>query len=337
MSKYAITVCAGIPYIAGLNCLLNALEYYGMNVDVHIGSTKFVLKEYYEYIKNKFSFHIEIHYLEELCGIEDENNFKGGDIDYYYIWSKYGIGLRIKDDYDAILHLDARCCPVDDITKYFTIAEKTGFLLCTENPRARFTNKEIYDFIERGAVDDFCRGVSILNFLFFYNPKEYSEFLEYMWKERDSYREVCKVADPHSIIPVAINVDDMALFSKGICEFNKIEQVLLLPNVSWISDYCLYKNPLALTSTKSLVFDVGEKIKVFRGRYYYREEYNIYDLSILTSKEKEESMVFKNVKLITDLVRFLNYECTVTLDEVKKIHGKYYNFLHLIDHYNNTI
>jgi len=337
MSKYAITICSGIPYLAGLNAILNAIEFYGMrNIDVHISSTKYCLQEYYEYIKHRFSYNIFIHYLEDLCGIEHELNIKD-DIDFYYIWSKYGVGLKIQNDYDAILHLDARCCPITDITSYFTIAEKTGFVIGVENPRYRFNTLEAQNKQTDSEIEHFCFNMPFLNFIFFYKTKEHTDLLEYMWERRDCYKELRKTCDPYRLTKKVIDIEDGPLFIKGLFVTKKLEKLFLLPNISWVSDYALYRTPLVLTHDKQIIFDIGEKVKLIRGRYYYREEYNIYDLTTEQRKNLYETTVFKNVQLLTQLIRFLNYNCTVTLDEVKKIHDKYFKFLHLIDHYNNTI
>lgn len=314
MAKYAVTVCAGEPYFGGLNSMLNSLEYYKVkDIDVHIGATHYI-DGYYNLIKNRFPFRIEVHYLEDLCGFKREELN-----DQDYVAAKYGIQLRIKDDYEAILHMNARCCPVDDISQYFVVAAKTGYMICADNPRFRPTIDEIHSYISSGRTDDFATGQSIIQVFYFFNPKEYGDFLEYTWAGRNNFRDL---PDKY-VIPCPINVYDERWWVKALCEVGKIENVLYLPNVNWIIDFALYKDRLSLTPDKSLIWDFGEKVKMVWGRYYYDERFNIYSIVSKEQVELEKTLIWQNVHLITQLVRFFNYNCNVSLDEVRGLGGTY--------------
>ena len=318
MAKYAVIIIAGQPYFAGLNAILNALDYYQIkDIDVHFGSSKNLVDGYYNYVKDKFSYHIEAHCLEDLCEVKKLH-------DHEFLASKYGIALKIKDRYDAILHLSARCCPVDDISKYFTVAEKTGYLLCPENPRFKATSDKMKIYEERGDLDGACRSVPIINFVFFHNPKYHTDLLEYMWERRFEFRKIIESnRNPHDYKPSPIYLDDTHLFIKAVWELKKWEQVFYLPNISWVPDYGMMRDRITLHSGNSLLYDVGERIKVTYGRFYYNIRYNVESPFPETEEEKKNSIIYQNAMLMLQLFHFLNYEYKVSLDQVREIPGDY--------------
>jgi len=318
MAKYAVIIIAGQSYFAGLNAILNALDYYKIkDIDVHFGSSRNLIDGYYKYIKDKFSFNIEPHCLEDLCGVDKL-------YDHEFIAAKYGIALKIKDRYDAILHLSARCCPVDDISQYFMIAEKTGYLLCPENPRYIANSAEMKKQEEIGNLDGVCRSVPIINFVFFHNPKYHTDLLEYIWERKFEFRKIIESnGDPHDYKPSPIYLDDTHLFVKAVWKLNKWEQVFLLPNISWVPDYGMLRDRLTLTSTNSLLYNVGERIKVTYGRFYYDIRFNVESPFPETEEEKNNSIIYQNAMLNIELFRFLNYHYKVTLDEIRQIPGDY--------------
>lgn len=332
MVKYAITIGSSHAYVMGLNATLNALDYYGVkDIDVYVFSNKF-LKEYFDYAKDKFDFPLYYIDAEELCPAHQTSFADDGGVawkDVMFFWGKYPLINQIKDKYDAILHLDGDMMVVDDISPYFKIAAETGNLLIANNGRSSFSLSQIDDsnIISSLAIShwnksgnrllEFCMGFPVLNYVFFFDAKKYSNLIEYVWNFRNNTIENTK----HFGL-------ETAYFVQGLYECNLIDKVVPLSFGHWISDDFLgkIKTPLELDASGKyhLIAPDGNNIKVMHGRLW-----NIHTTKStieLTGTNQMDNLLynFGNYTMLTD---FLNYDWKVKLDVIAKLNPHYGSFL----------
>lgn len=323
VSRYAITIGSSHAYSQGLNATLNAIDYYGIqDVDVYVFSNKF-MKEYFDYAKDKFNF--TLHYLdaEELCPSHETHFADDGGVawkDVMFFWGKYPLLNKIKDKYDAILHLDGDMMLVDDISSYFDVASETGNLLIAGNDRSVYSLPSITESRWHDNPDkllDFCMGFPVLNYVFFLDAKKYIKLLDYVWEYRNNSIKNTK----HYGL-------ETAYFVQGLYDCNLLDKVVQLPFKYWISDNYLCKDKIPLVKDSKdkyhLIAPDGENLKVVHGRFwnYYTTEHTIE----LTGKDQQEILLY-NCETHTKLTDFLNYDWKSKLDEIVEINPHYGSFL----------
>jgi hypothetical protein len=336
MSKYAITIGSSHAYMQGLNATLNALDYYGVkDIDVYVFSNKF-LKEYFDYLEGKFNFPLYYLDAEELCPVEETHFADDGDVawkDVMFFWGKYPLFNKIKDKYDAILHLDGDMMVVDDISSYFKTTAETGNLLIAGNDRSVYSLSQIEDskLISSLSIShwnktnntmlEFCMGFPVLNYVFFFDAKKYDKLINYVWKCRNNHIENTK----HFGL-------ETAYFIQGLYECNLLNKVVPLSFKHWIADDYLGKTDILLKKDINgkfhLIAPDGKNIQVTHGRFWnsYNTEHTI-ELTNPIKYAAEYSRLLYNFESYTRLTDFLNYDWKAKLNEVLSLNPSYGSFL----------
>jgi len=323
MSKYAIMIGSSHSYMMGMNATLNALDYYGVkDIDVYVFSNKF-LKEYFDYIKDKFNFTLYYVDAEELVAPYQTTFADDGGIawkDVMFFWGKYPLLYKIKDKYEAILHLDGDMMVVDDISANFKVAAETGNILIAHNGRSSYSLAQIVEprFNEnRDKLLEFCMGFPVLNYVFFFDAKKYINLIDYVWGYRNNTEKNTK----HFGL-------ETAYFVQGLYECNLLDKVVPLSFGHWISDDYLCKNKIPLKTDENgkyhLIAPDGLNIQVVHGRFWnsYTSEHTVE----LTGEDQQGCLLY-NLESFTRLTDFLNYDWKVKLDIVMNLNPHYGSFL----------
>lgn len=317
MSKYAITIGSSHAYVLGLNATLNALDYYGVkDIDVYVFSNKF-LKDYFDYVKDKFNFPIYYLDVEELCSPYETTFADDGGMAWkecMFVWGKYPLFYQIKDKYEAIGHLDGDMMVVDDISDSFKVAAETGNLLIAGNDRSVYSVADITQppwNSSRDKMLEFCMVHEVLNYVFFFDAKKYVNLIDYVWAYRNNIEKNSK----HYGL-------ETAYFVQGIYECGLIDKMVLLPFSHWISDDYLCKKKIPLVKDKNdkyhLIAPDGNNIKVTHSRFWNPLDSN--NAIKLTSPYQQEVLRF-NIESHTKLTDFLNYDWKVKLDIVRDLNS----------------
>jgi hypothetical protein len=331
MSRYAVTIGSSHAYVQGLNATLNALDYYNVkDIDVYVFSNKF-LKEYFDYIKGKFNFPLYYIDAEELCPSEETNFASDGGVawkDVMFFWGKYPLFNRIMNQYDAILHVDGDMMIVDDISSYFKIAADTGNLLIADNARSVYSLSQINEQrfnSNKDALLEFCKGFPVLNYVFFFDAKKYTQLIDFVWEYRNNTEKNTK----HYGL-------ETAYFVQGLYECNLLDKVVPLSFNHWISDNYLtrVKIPLELDSNNKyhLIAPDGKNLQTVHGRFWnsYVLEHTIELTDPKRNKQNTtieyETLLF-NCESHTKLTDFLNYDCKAKLNEVLELNPHYAPYL----------
>ena len=331
MSRYAVTIGSSHAYVQGLNCTLNALDYYGVkDIDVYVFSNKF-MKEYFDYVKDKFNYPLYYIDAETLCPSEETHFADDGGVawkDVMFFWGKYPLFHQLKDKYDAILHLDADMMLVDDISEYFKIAADSGNLLIAGNDRSVYPLSEVTNPQFHETPDKFlelCMGFPVLNYVFCFDAKKYIPLIDYVWALRNNNVKNTK----HYGL-------ETAYFVQGLHECNLLDKVVQLPFKHLIADNYLCRNPIPLEKDSQgkyhLIAPDGQNIKVVHGRFWnYSTSEHMIELSdpnVHSANSKEGfSNLLKNFENHTKLTDFLNFDCKSKIDEVLQLAPHYGGFL----------
>jgi hypothetical protein len=329
MSKYAITIGSSHAYAMGLNATLNALDYYGVeDIDVYVFSSKF-MREYFDYIKNKFNFAVYYIDAEELCP-HSETHFADDQgtawQDVMFFWGKYPLFHRIKDKYDAILHLDGDCMVTDNISDTFKITAETGNILIANNGRSVAQLHTINNWAtSRERLLEFCKGHPVLNYVFFFDAKKYTNLIDYIWELRNDSEKNTK----HFGL-------ETAYFVQGLYDLNLLDKIVPLSFGHWISDDYLGKIEMQLIKDKNdkyhLIAPDGENIKVMHSRFWNNHitQHTIH-LSDPKSSSRNNPIYFNyllhNFEICTKMTDFLNYDWKSKLDEIVELNPHYGSFL----------
>lgn len=308
-NRYAVVLCSSEVYWVGANAILNGLDYYKIkDIDVHFGSHP-NFNVYMDYIKDKFSYPLYTYSVPEVCERED-TLWR----DHDFCWAPYGIGMKIKDDYEAILFIDARCMIINDISQYFTIAGKTGYILV---PIWDIGPTDIRSVPDK-FLDNYCREMPWLPYLFFMDCRKHGDLLAHMWSSNS------KITDRPYIeqSPPPVDIWREAHFIKGTKLLNKLDDILFLPNSLWTSTGKHWIHDLTPTEviSKGLLTTYNDRINILRGRFWgkaWEPETN----------QRDTPAMRRNSVLITAIERFLNYNWKVKLNAVELLTIQNHNTL----------
>lgn len=308
MNKYAFIVTSSINYFLGLNSILNAFEYYEhTDTDVIIVCPS-SMRPYYDYVKDKFSFPLKYVSVEEWGDhtiIAELNGAGAFAENENCIWSKFNFMPSIKDDYEAICWMDADMLLLANIQHYFEIAAKTELLLCPQFVRAGHWVEDYKYPPFKDNPDALARGMPVINFIVFFNPKHHIDVVNYIWEHRDK-------TNPS---------EEMYLFNKALYDLNKLDKVLELPGGLWLaSEYFWHATTLFRGGNGkfTILSPTCDKIMTMHSRYWNR---------MLTKVEIERHKaspdivrnIYANAHLAETALNIFNYQGKVTFKELRDV------------------
>jgi len=238
-NKYAIIMTCTEGLHINANAAFNGLALYGNEVDIHLLS-KNINKPYLDRLPSYFKL------PDWKTEVVDPNKpkHKGGgwEVRFY----RYVHAMKIKDQYDAVMLLDADVFVCGNIMEHFERAASEGVMVMPDNPRGVSLERANLDSIKGAASPPYhCHP-------FFFDPKKYN------WLMEDVYK-----------YGLEEDYGDMATLFRTLFRHGKQDDVVTIPNdlycfTDWHFDKieATFENGLPMLKYK------GEQMKVIHRRWY---------------------------------------------------------------------
>jgi len=203
VSEYALVIPANMPYMPGLNGILNALDYYGNTCAVEVITTD-IPDAYFDECRAAFDYPIVVTQEADL----PELAIDGWSMVRRLHFSRYARAAQLAGKYEAIMFLDADCGLVNNIMHQFKLAGDSGLILAAHN----VLGQDLFPF--KYTERHHTNAVPIANMPMFLRP--------------DTYHEVFTHTIEISAGPGGI--DDMPALFYAIDEAGALPNVVLLPD-----------------------------------------------------------------------------------------------------------
>jgi len=305
MAKYALILTFNHAYVPGVNAILNGLDYYEhKDLDVHLVYGDKLSGEYAEKVKVKFDFGVRSYPSEELSSIKDLH--MGPMMKH----AKYEYMQKIKDNYEAIGHMDSDSMVLSNLTHYFEIAAKTELILCPRNPHtAHWFERFFQEGLTDEEIDKLCQQAPNYNHPIFYNPAIYAKTMKYVMDNK-----VIK-GNPRGIAHVEIYAFIRALWKTG-----KLDKVHLLPGNLFLTSDLVGRTKLCIKEVldkKYCIIPGQLQIKVSHNKFWKR---GVAEAWLGNAKKTRTPEGYKllegNIAILKKFLRLFNYEWKVKLNEV---------------------
>ena len=211
MSKYAIVTPCTLGYLPGLNANLNALDCYENDIDVFVIDGGDLPKDYVEQIKTAFRFKVEVVPMADLT---KRLAYPVESLTHALFTTPYRLMLDLEGKYDVVSLIGADMVIVNNIMKWYEIADKMGYIVTAHNS---FALSEARDLKEQwvnmstGQASEMtvADAPGIVNIQI----------------HRDLIEETLKITNQYG--------DNMKSFNGAIWKIGKTNQVLELPGDLW--------------------------------------------------------------------------------------------------------
>ena len=258
MSKYAYIVCADRKYLPEVVAELNSLDFVGNTNDVHFYGYKIPQSviDQFELLNYKVIFHeimeteiIAAHGLSEVV-----------------CRKRYKFVNDLQQFYDAVCVLDADMVFVADPTNFFTIAEKTGFVLSASKEQ-----NKVYDdphhmykgefLIEKG----YYNFVDLCNCPLFVDPKIWGPCLE---KSFNIFVDGFSNMDGTNF-----KAPDMDAMNICLLEAGSANKTIVLPGLAWLGTNEQMLKPYIRVTVNRGQFrtECGIPIFSYHGQFYHEK------------------------------------------------------------------
>jgi hypothetical protein len=275
----------------GVNGMLNALLYYGNNVEFHYlymgkPAEEFANEVYESNFYTPGFIAVNINSLKEMD--EFPIHPKPAENVWYCKMYRYLYAIHVLNDYDAVAIFDADMQIVNKIMPFFGLAESSGKLLLPNND---YSNQEFDD-----CNADGIRGAAsppLHNMPSFFKPSEWF--------------------DTMSLIPgisLELTLGDMSSMSHALLRTGRMPEIVAMPNAQWvISHYYNIKLFHRVIGGKRYLalHRNGDRIYTFHRKWWYS---SVCKKFIEDVKEKEaQEIAYNNVRLFWEMTMFFNFNC----------------------------
>ena len=214
-AKYALVVVGSRRYLPGVSAIINALDYYGTDVDVkylwwpqdfedHDEVGKHFFKALAE-VKGMLSCDVEVIDLDKYLRGKNPKGTRGWQCKF----SGYLYASELQS-YDAVALFGADVLPLRDLTPWFQVADKTGLMVMGIN--AKGSRHFVFD---RQTVANATASAPYTTVPLFLKPSLYKDFLRYVWA-----------------FGLAHEVGDMISFNYAVDKFDPPK--LTQPDLLWV-------------------------------------------------------------------------------------------------------
>lgn len=247
---YAVVMtCVGM--LDGVNAFINGLDHHENHVDFFLIGKEAEEKYVENLVKPIKDLSVNVIFIPlDLCGKiwpvpEGTIKRQGWRVRFY----RYAIANVVKDLYKSVCIVDADMLCVNNIMRYFELAENSKLLILPSNPWGCKVEKILDLGIEplRGASSP-----PFHNMPMFIDPKYWSSFLEkiHFWGLNESW-------------------GDMVTVSRTIFRENLLDKVVTLPNLLWVHSSWYYDLIRKTTMReKYYLYCMEEKISMIHRRWW---------------------------------------------------------------------
>jgi hypothetical protein len=323
-SKYAVIICASDRgYWMGANATLNAIDYYGMkDIDVHFGYNV-SLDTWIANIKKSLPYNIYTYLVPEICGrnVPDRHPYARDDHDF--LWARWGIADRIKNDYEAVMFIDGRCMLMNNVSPQLERVANSGLILCPDSP---FTHKTLSKYRSDGIadLDDLCRALPARPNILFMDLKNHHDVIERMWAAKDNYLDDKHLWEK----PCPVDCYLEAYFVKNLFVLDKVHLLEYLPWKVWLHEHEIHIERLIEHTEypQGASLPSGERINNVRGTYWGKDWTDRW-LNSFNPESSAYKCIRQNINVLTNVSKFLNYHWKSRLDAPEISNLERYNSL----------
>ncbi len=285
-SKYALVlVCLGPGYARGTNATINALDYYGNKLDLHLLYEDMPIGYIEELKKTDLNYRIVFQPIEELRTKLNEEYPDELWKDAYHIgcYIRHWYFTKIKNDYKVTGLIESDAILLNNITPWFELAEGTDYLLTAYHSFQSF-ELENYEDKDKPFVQPLYIHPLICD------PKKWEDMFKLIMK---------KGSTEHLV--------DMMSFNQSVLETGKKDKVIVLPDPQWLGGY-IWRFPLSKIELKDnrhylLTNPTMMRVNIMHGKWYsngFREQ------QILQTHEADREVFRRNLELIKNEYLFFN-------------------------------
>jgi len=310
--KYAYIVSACKKYIPELNALLNSLDYVGNKYSVHVweyGIPKDLLDKW----ASSFDYPVFIHEITE-----PEAREYGGEGEIL-CRKRYWYAGEVGKTYNAICVLDADMVFVRNPEQYFTIAEKTGFILGASKEQNKVYDHEHHTvggkfIIEKGYYNRF----DICNCPLFIDARIWEKALKRSW---DIFTE----GYPNT----NFKAPDMDALSVCLIEAGSEDKTIIMAALMWLGTNEQHLKPYirAIENRGLIQTESGIPIFSYHGQYY-KANWRKCQLAnrhycaehYLKTTENPDAMAAGAMNLLYGYFKKMCFEHKVTIPKLNYVH-----------------
>lgn len=216
------------------------------------------IKEYVESIKTKYPFEIKPIFVHD--------HVKSGHTMYHnFIYTKYKVADRYRDDYGSFLHLDCDVLVLDNFDKWFELAARTDVIFCAAFPHVPVYIDDYKRFDKDPSkyadVDWIHCMTPLANFPVFYNSRNHACVMKRIWDMQPNEQTCSDSMRNH----------EMYFFNKAMYEMGRIERTQTLPGNQWVTDNFVGRTSLSpgeIAGKKALIDETGNRIQVLHQKFW---------------------------------------------------------------------
>jgi len=312
MNKYAILTSCTDNYSQYMNAFLNSLDFYDMDLDVHIICIG-VHEAYLKQVESTdWSFNVILHRhkyedFNQFCS----NRFKVQKARYIISSkkSRYKQASDILNKYEAVCMMDIDMMIVNDLTKFFDLVTNTPYLIgCNERFKWQLSNFKL----DGDVLPSTPMMWMVCNAPLFFDPRQNQKFIDACHRTAGNLEHAIKPNEEPS---------DIYTMNVGLWLADKTKDILALPSYAWVGNHTGYFNHYSRIFIKdgSWWSFTGEPVYIIHGRWdsdncdagYRHELQKRYNELHLSSEvqEKLKRDVDTSLKQIRNQFEVFNNSC----------------------------
>ena len=257
-SKYAYVVCADIRYLPEVVAELNSLDYVGNTQDVHFYGYKIPeeIKEQFNLLNFEVYFH----------NISEEEIKESHGLSEVVCRKRYWFANKIGKLYDAICVLDADMIFCRNPIHYFTMAAKTGLVLCAGKEQNKVYDDPHHQFKGEWIMPKgYYNPVDLCNCPLFVDIKIWGECLAKSFSIfMDGFDEMKGTN---------FKAPDMDAMNLCLLEAGSADKTVVLAGIQWLATNEQLLKPYirAVRDRKLIKTECGIPIYSYHGQYYHKK------------------------------------------------------------------
>ena len=290
-SKYALILVADVAYLSGANSIINALDYYGNEVDLHF-IHKAMPEHYLEDLKKA-----DLNYRLVLINYDDllkewRSQYPASKEDLYHdsCYIRHWYRTKLKDQYSVIGLAESDNILLSNITPWFELVEGTDKLVTAHHIYQSFP-LENYGEAELEFLQPLYIQPTICD------PNKWDDAFQII-VEKEKERKC-----------------DMMIFNQSVFLANKKDKVVILPDAQWIGGW-IWTAPIVRENLKDgrsylKTSPSHMRISMIHGKWYsagFRQN------QLQSQQEEHRDVMKRNLDLILEMYRLLNLNHKVNLE-----------------------
>ncbi|MHA1329620.1 MAG: hypothetical protein ACTSR2_00950 [Candidatus Hodarchaeales archaeon] len=289
-SKYAIVLVGSTPYLPGVNGIVNALDYYGNNIDLHLIYDNDLPKDYEEKLKNSdLNYRLVLQPFSTLVEqmIKEWPKFSPRNKYHEHTYIRYWYLMKIKDEYKVTSCPDADSIIVNNITPWFEFVEGTRYLLTAQH-------LFMWSELEEYTKDKLLALLPIFNHPLICDPKIWFDVFKAMFEREAEFHE-----------------SDMRCLNRVLLLKDRLKDVIPLLDCQWAGKY-VWEGRLIERQLKGKFYLLGFpnifRVNIIHGKWWGK---GFREAQLRGAAPENREKMRQNLQLILKMYKRLNEEWKV--------------------------